>query len=1063
MRMRRTTRLCVGLALGATGVVPLALGQPAQAGLEHPLEVNLLHINDHHSHLEPQSGTVDLGTGTDDPSTPDVNESEFTYEMGGWPRVDAMIKQLEGSVTNPIKIHAGDAITGTSYYTLFGGEADAAMMNQTCFDVFELGNHEFDDGDDGLVQFLDYLNDPDGDGDDANDPCNTPVLGANVKPAPGTPLNPDPDPSVTDDDYLRPYVILDVEDSNGDTQQLGIIGLDIAGKTKESSSPFETTEFEDEVETAKTYVAELQSQGVENIVLVTHYQYGNDLALAEQVPGIDAIVGGDSHTLLGDAADFGPFGFEGEGPYPTETVNADGDKVCIVQAWQYSSIVGHLTLNLQDGKTQSCTGTPHLLVGNFTRDGEPIADPELTAIETAIAAIPNVTSIEPNPDAVDLLQVFADQVDELKQQIIAHATEPLCLNRIPGDTRSAGLCATDQVAASGARTDIHGGFMQQIVADAFLARAFRADIAIQNAGGVRVPLAAGPISMNDAISVLPFSNTLVELELTGQQVIDSLEEAAWNAINNPDGSTGSFPYGSGIRWDVDLTKPQGERYTNVEVRDRETGEWGPIDLAKTYVVVTNDFIASGQDGYETFGEVFAQGDYVDTGILYTQGLVDWIEENAPKNDEGVPQISVPDPEDFSIQSFVGPLGTVMTPTNPTRVADTREKTSPTVGTTFDGEGEGGGPLQPGADPLVVRIAGRSVVPPTATAVSINVTATEAEGEGYFVIWPCDETKPVASSINYDSDKSIANSVVVPLSDDGTVCISAGVSSAHVVVDVTGYSASSAAYTELVPARLLDTRPETSPTSGVTIDGEHRNQGPLDPGERITLQVVGRGEVPEGTVAVALNLTATGGQGPGYLTAWPCDLDKPLASTLNYVDHRAVANSIIVPLSADGTLCIESGVAATDVVADVTGAYATTDEFGGVLPARLLDTRPKTSATVGTTVDGEGEGGGKIPAGEFITLQVTGRGNVPAEAKAVAINITNTEAEGPGYLTVWACDQARPVASSLNYLDSSHAAANSVVVDLSAEGTICIYAGASATHVVADVTAYFTAPATELTS
>src|SRR5690606_35232624 len=141
-----------------------------------------------------------------------------------------------------------------------------------------------------------------------------------------------------------------------------------------------------------------------------------------------------------------------------------------------------------------------------------------------------------------------------------------------------------------------------------------------------------------------------------------------------------------------------------------------------------------------------------------------------------------------------------------------------------------------------------------------------------------------------------------------------------------------------------------------------------------------------------------------------------------------------------------GVAATDVVADVTGAYAETDEFGGVVPARLLDTRAKTSATVGTTVDGEGEGSGKIPAVEYVTLQVTGRGNIPEDAKVVAINITNTEAEGPGFLTVWACDQERPVASSLNYLDSSHAAANSVVVDLSAEGTLCIYAGASATHV-----------------
>ena len=1052
MQLRRSIRLTAGLALGAAGVLPVALGQPALAAPEHPLTVNLLHVNDHHSHLEPQSGTVDLGTGTDDPSTPDVNESEFDYEMGGWPRVDAMFKQLEGSVTNPIKIHAGDAITGTAYYTLFDGAADAAMMNQTCFDMFEVGNHEFDDSDEGLKTFLDFLND---DADDCNPygpGTDTAVLGANVQPAVGTPLNPTDDPG---DDYLQPYVVLEVTDSNSDTQEIGFIGLDIAQKTMESSSPLPTTEFEDEVATAQQYVTELRGQGIENIVLVTHYQYENDIALAAQVPGIDAIIGGDSHTLLGDAADFGDFGFEPDGAYPTEVINSEGDKVCIGQAWQYSAIVGQLELVLQNGETQSCTGTPNLLVGGFSRDGEPITDPELTEIETAIAAIPNVTSIAPNPDAAALLQTYTDEVEELKQQIIGNATESLCLNRLPGDTRSAGTCAPDEVAASGARADVHGGFMQQIVADAFLARAFRSDIAIQNAGGVREVVPAGEISMNEAISVLPFSNTLVELDLTGAQVLATLEEAAANFVDNG-GSDGSYPYGSAIRWDADLTKPAGQRFTNVEVRDRDTGEWAPIDPAATYVVVTNDFIARGQDGYDTFGEVWEAGNYVDTGILYTQGLVDWIEQDAPKDGQGVPQVSVPAPENFSTQSFVPGDGELMAPVNPTRVLDTREKTSPTVGTTFDGIGEGGGAIAPQSI-REVQIGGRSVVPPTATAISINVTATEATGEGYFTIWPCGPTKPVVSSVNYDAGQNIANSVVVPLSADGKICISTGVSAAHAVVDVTGWSASSPDYTELGPSRLLDTRPETSPTSGVTVDGAHRGQGLLDPGERLVLPVVGRADVPAGTVAVTLNLTATGAVGPGYLTAYPCDVTKPLASTLNYADPRAIANSIVVPLAADGTLCIESGVSGVHVVADVTGAYAETDEFGGLTPARLIDTRAKTSATIGTTVDGEQEGDGMLAAGEMLEIQVTGRGGadntVPADARLVALNLTATEATGPGYFTAWPCDQDRPVASSVNYLGPI-SVANSIIVDLSAEGTVCVFAGVNSAHVVADVTAFY---------
>lgn len=408
---------------------------------------------------------------------------------------------------------------------------------------------------------------------------------------------------------------------------------------------------------------------------------------------------------------------------------------------------------------------------------------------------------------------------------------------------------------------------------------------------------------------------------------------------------------------------------------------------------------------------------------------------------------------FQVDAPDGPL---MEPMNPTRIADTRDKTSATVGTTYDGIGEGDGPVEPGT-PLVVQVGGRAGVPMTATAVSINVTATEAEGLGYFTIWPCDADKPVASSINFDAGQNIANSVVVPIAADGTVCIQAGVSAADVVVDVTAWSASSEAYTPLVPARLLDTRAEQSPTVGTTIDGEARGQGVLMPGSQLVLPVVARGGVPEGTVAVAINVTVTEAAGPGYLTVWPCDADKPLASTINYADPRAIANSVVVPLSADGNLCIESGVTATHVVADVTGAFAESDEFGGLIPARLIDTRPETSPTSGVTVDGEQQGTGPLAAGSQVELQVTGRGGdgnvVPDDARTVALNLTSTGARGAGFLTAWPCDQERPTASSVNYL-TADPVANSIIVALSAEGTVCIYAGVAATDVVADVTSYF---------
>ena len=271
------------------------------------LEVNLLHVNDHHSNLAPVATPANLGT----------SGGPLRYDAGGFPALSAKMKELEASLPNVVKIHAGDAITGTLYYSLFKGKADAALMNEVCFDIFELGNHEFDDSDAQLASFLDMLNDP-------TDDCETTTLAANVIPQVGTPLAP-----TTPNDYIQPYVV-----KQFGAEKVGFIGIDIAQKTQVSSQPLDTTQFLDEVTTAQKYVDELAGEGIRNIVLVTHYGYENDLALAAQVTGVDAIIGGDSHTKLGTG--FGPFGSDGAGAYPTKVVNADGDGVCVVQAWQYS-------------------------------------------------------------------------------------------------------------------------------------------------------------------------------------------------------------------------------------------------------------------------------------------------------------------------------------------------------------------------------------------------------------------------------------------------------------------------------------------------------------------------------------------------------------------------------------------------------------------------------------------------------------------------------------------------------------------------------------------------------
>ena len=95
--------------------------------------MNLLHVNDHHSHLEESTMTVPLDGIAD--------RAQKVY-YGGYPRIVRLMRQAKNGLSNVVKIHAGDALVGTGYYQLYGSNPDVAMMNQVCFDVFNIGNHE---------------------------------------------------------------------------------------------------------------------------------------------------------------------------------------------------------------------------------------------------------------------------------------------------------------------------------------------------------------------------------------------------------------------------------------------------------------------------------------------------------------------------------------------------------------------------------------------------------------------------------------------------------------------------------------------------------------------------------------------------------------------------------------------------------------------------------------------------------------------------------------------------------------------------------------------------------
>jgi len=343
------------------------------------------------------------------------------------------------------------------------------------------------------------------------------------------------------------------------------------------------------VSSAQREIDRLRQQGVNKIVLLSHLGYEREVALAAELSGVDVIVGGDSHSLLGDDS-LKDYGLSPAGAYPTVASDKNGDKVCVVQAWQYSAVVGELDVTFDGaGRVKDCAGQPHVLIGASGqisatapkprwRPSGPTSPPSRRcASRTSRRSAPALAVLEP----------YREAMVAFGSKHVADAHGNLCLRRVPGTTRD-----RSRSVLAGCNDDphviAHGGDVQQLVADAFLNQGKRyggADISLQNGGGVRVDVAKGVVSVGTVYTVLPFRNTLVTLTMSGAEVKAALEDAMTSVVS---GNTGSYPYAGGLRWAVDLTRPAGDRLSQLAVRDA-LGQWRPLDAGARYRVITNDF------------------------------------------------------------------------------------------------------------------------------------------------------------------------------------------------------------------------------------------------------------------------------------------------------------------------------------------------------------------------------------------------------------------------------------------------------------------------------------------
>ena len=325
------------------------------------------------------------------------------------------------------------------------------------------------------------------------------------------------------------------------------------------------------------------------------------------------------------------------------------------------------------------------------------------------------------------------------------------------------------------------------------------------------------------------------------------------------------------------------------------------------------------------------------------------------------------------------------PIGPIRVLDTRAG-----GSTWDGSYAGTGALA--ADkPFALPILGRGYIPTTGVgALVLNVLATNTSAPGYMTVWPSCVTRPLASNLNFIGQQTVANLVIVPAGCDTTTNLVSFSGPTDVVVDVVGYFTTGQSFTSLAPSRLLDTRAGAS-----TIDGQAAGGGAVVGGNQLNLQVTGRAGIPAGASAAALNVTVTDTTAPAYVTVWPTDQARPLASNLNYVANQTVPNMVIAKLSASGQMSLFNSAGSTAFVADVVGWFPASSDLIPLVPARLLDTRPGYA-----TVDGRYSGQGPVAADRSIYVGFSGRGGIPQQGVgALVLNVTATNPLAAGYLTI----------------------------------------------------------------
>ena len=286
--------LGLGGAAGLGGMAGLGVRRPLWAAareshrygplIDDDFRLVVLHTNDTHSRMDPFP----------------MDGGPFAG-LGGAARRATLIRRVREANEHVLLLDSGDIFQGTPYFNFFAGEIEFRAMTAMGYDVATLGNHDFDNGVDGLVAML-------------------PEAGFQFVSA-----NYDVSSSALAG-HVRPHTVREF-----DGVKVGIFGLGIDFERLVLASLHEGVRYTDPFEAARTACRELREQGCSLVICLSHLGYvyadpdrPSDRTLAEAVPEIDLILGGHTHTFLDEAVVFGRGGAGSQGRTGFTVVNQVG-------------------------------------------------------------------------------------------------------------------------------------------------------------------------------------------------------------------------------------------------------------------------------------------------------------------------------------------------------------------------------------------------------------------------------------------------------------------------------------------------------------------------------------------------------------------------------------------------------------------------------------------------------------------------------------------------------------------------------------------------------------------